>query len=129
MAAAAQPASKSILLDYISPVAPVALWRAISNSHLAVVLSILSSFIIIALTVASTGLFVLAHVDVTTHAAPLLTTNRFSFDRFDWASTDARPAGLVYATTRLGLQYPAGTTVQYAVQDFSTPSGSFEYVL
>ncbi len=127
MAAAPQAASKSILLDYVSPTAPVALIRAISNAHHTVTLSILSSFIMIVLTVVSTGLFTLDHVDMTVNNTSILTTTNFSFENFDWASTDTRPAGLVYAINTLGLKYPASTTAQYAVQDFSTLRGKCEF--
>ena len=123
MAVAPQIATKSVLLDYVSPIGPVALLRALSNGHHTVSASIISSLILLRLTVLSTGLFSPQSVEVTANNVSLLTTNKFSFAGFDWASTDARPAEIVYATSVLGLKYPAGTTAQYAVQEFSETSG------
>jgi hypothetical protein len=41
------PADKSLLLDYISPIVPSALWQAIKNRHWAVALSITGHLLIL----------------------------------------------------------------------------------
>ncbi len=125
MTAAPQTASKSVLLDYASPSALVALLRALSSSHHTVSAIIISSFILIGLTISSTALFTPQCVDVVGQNVPVLTTDRFDFAGFDWASTDARPAENVYATSILGLRYLAGTTAQYAVQGLSGISSEY----
>lgn len=40
-------ADKTLLLDYISPLLPVSLWRAIGNRHWAVVMSIAGQLLIL----------------------------------------------------------------------------------
>ncbi|OTB12382.1 hypothetical protein K445DRAFT_305258 [Daldinia sp. EC12] len=50
--------SKTVLLDYISPLQTASLWRAFKNKHWAVVLSIFGSIILQGIIVASTTVFI-----------------------------------------------------------------------
>ncbi|OQV09514.1 hypothetical protein CLAIMM_13628 [Cladophialophora immunda] len=124
MAARPQPATKSVSLDYISPISLVALYKAAKNLHYPVCLVLLSSLLLTGITVVSTGLFSLQYAEIVTQGATLSTTNKFDIADFDWSTTDARPAAIVYAALDLGLAYPSGTTAQYAVQDIFKVGGS-----
>ena len=125
MANRPQTASNSLLLDYVSSMSPVALWKAFSNGHHAVSLVIVSSALLTATTIFSTGLFTLQYTDVTRHNVPLMLTNMFDWSNFDWQSIDARPTAVVYGTL-LGLKYPDGTTARYAIQNFTDVQGMYE---
>jgi hypothetical protein len=81
MANRPQAASKSVLLDYVSPMSLVSLWTAFSNAHHVVSLVIISS--LTATTIFSTGLFSLQNTDVTTHNISLAVTNKFNWSNFD----------------------------------------------
>lgn len=50
---------KFLLLDYISPILPSSLWKAIKNRHWAVAMSILGHPLILGTLVFSTGLLIL----------------------------------------------------------------------
>lgn len=119
MAIKPQPASKSVSLDYISPMRPIALFEAARNTHYRVCLALLSSFVLMGVTISSTGLFTPQQTDAITQRVALSTTNKFDLSKFDWSTADSRAAAVVYATSDLGLDYPPGTTARYAVQEFS----------
>lgn len=119
MATKPQLASKSVSLDYVSPMPPVALFEAAKNTHYRVCLALISSFVLMGVTVFSTGLLTPQYTDIITQGVALSTTNKFDLSEFDWSTVDLRPAAIVYATLYLGLDYPAGTTARYALQDFS----------
>lgn len=125
MAVAPAPASKSLLLDYVSPVLPVVLFRAIRNSHYEVVLAISSSSLLAGLTIFSTGLFTTKIVDITSYNVSLITNNKFDFSNVDWTNVDSRSTAPFYAMIQLGLDYPLGTNADYAVQDFSLLQGEW----
>ena len=122
MAGKPQTATKSILLDYVSPMSPVVLWKAVSNRHHPVSLVVLSSVLLTATTVFSTGLLTLQYADVTRQGVALVVRNKFNVSAFDWTSVDVRPTAVIYGTL-LGLNYPDGTTASYAVQDFTNEQG------
>ena len=124
MADRPQIASKSLLLDYVSSMSPIALWKAVSNKHHFVSLVIVSSALLTATTIFCTGLFILQYTDITTHDVPLAVRNKFDWSNFDWQSVDARPTAVVYGTL-LGLTYPDGTTARYAVQNFTGMQGVY----
>jgi hypothetical protein len=83
MATKPQLASRSVLLDYVSPISPIAFWSATSNAHYSVSLVIASLFILTAITIFSTGLFTLQYIDVTAQNVPLTITNKFDWSNFD----------------------------------------------
>ena len=118
-----QAASKSVLLDYVSPISPIVLWKAVSNDHHVVSLVVISSVLLTATTIFSTGLFTLQYADITTPAVTLEVTNKFDLSTFDWTSIDVRPTAVVYGTL-LGLKYPDGTTARYAIQNFTDVQGT-----
>jgi hypothetical protein len=123
MATEPQPAAKSLLLDYVSPISIVAFFKSLASSHHSVSLAVVSSFILAASTVFSTGLFTLQYTDVTHNNATLLLANKFDISNVENMVVDSRPASVVYAAQALGLDYPSGTTEQYAVQDFAYTQG------
>ena len=125
MADRPQTASKSLLLDYVSHMSPIALWKAVSYGHHVVSLVIVSSAVLTATTIFSTGLFTMQYTDITKHDVLLSVTTDFAgrYD-FDWQIVDARPTAVIYGTL-LGLKYPDGTTAQYAVQNFTYGRGAY----
>ena len=122
MAVGPQPANKSVILDYISPISLTTLYQAVKNSHYKVFLVVMSSLLLKALTIFSTGLFTLQPTNITSPNATLLLTSKFDGSQTDFTNVDGRPATIVYGAEYLGLQYPSGTTSQYAIQSFSNPS-------
>ena len=73
-----QPASQSVLLDYISPMNALALLRSLRHRHLLATLGIAGTLLLTAVTVLSTGLFVLQSVDVPNRNAPFDITEKFA---------------------------------------------------
>ena len=120
-----QTASKSVLLDYVSSMSPIALWKAVSNKDHVVSLVVVSSALLTATTIFSTGLFTLQDTAITTHDVPLALSNKFDWSNFDWQSVDARPTAVTYGTSMFGLKYPDGTTAQYAIQNFTDMPGEY----
>jgi hypothetical protein len=127
MAIGPQPASKSVLLDYVSSMDLTSLYHSIRNSHTAVTLAITASFMIKAVIVFSTGLFASQYINVIRDHMTLIAHNKFDGSNFDWSSVDARPASVVFGVEGLGLALPPGTTKQHAVQSFSDPSGKLAF--
>jgi hypothetical protein len=123
MATGPQPASKSVLLDYVSSTDLTSLYYSIRNTHTAVTLAITASFILKAVIVFSTGLLASQYIYVIRDHTTLIAHNKFDGSKFTWSSVDARPASIIFGVEGLGLAFPPGTTKQHAVQSFSDPSG------
>lgn len=128
-----QPASQSLLLDYISRWNVLAFVNAVRHHHSLAALAILGSLLLKLITVFSTGLFVLQTVEVSDYAAPLHVTESFAIaDKAFWpaqgasirqnASTgDFRPTTIVMALAKENHALPNGTTSHQAFQQFVQP--------
>lgn len=117
-------ASKSILLDYISVMQPVAVFKAFRNRHYLVAASVSSSLILRLLIIVSTGLFSLQPTPVVIGHVPVQLST--SFDTFN-ASTRLEAAkfkafDVLNAIVYKGNSYAEGTNSKVAFQGVS-PSG------
>jgi hypothetical protein len=114
-------AERSILLDYISPIIPTGLWRAIKNKHWAVVLSTTGFLILKLAVVFSTSLLVLAPVTITLPQNGMLLNTTSFFDAGGYSIADVGPdaAYQYYGNQVRGLSWPAGTNDLVAVQTFN----------
>lgn len=102
------PASKTLLLDYITTSTPEALFAALRAGHWAPVMAITSSILIKLLTVVSTGLLVLQNTDITRHDCRISTPDDF-VNQFN--STKVGSAGALAALASLDqVMDPVGFT-------------------
>ena len=125
MSAGFQPASKSVLLDYVSQWNVLALLRAVRNRHALAALGITGSLLIKVVTILSTGLIVLQDVQVVDHNIELHVTEAFQAQNVSsWASkefgpsSDFRPAAVVLGLASDNLTLPMGTTMTQSFQRF-----------
>ena len=126
MAKGETPASKSVLLDYISPLQPVSIYTAIRNSHYAPALSGTLSLISALLIVVSTGLMSLDPVVLKNNQllVPVIDSFvdqalGFNITDFDNVAYDF-PLVLPYAFQHYGLDHPFGTSDTVAFQSVNT---------
>ncbi|KAL6895350.1 hypothetical protein HDV57DRAFT_6312 [Trichoderma longibrachiatum] len=119
-------ADKTLLLDYISPLLPVSLWRAIGNRHWAVVMSIAGQLLILGTTVFSTGLLILEPTQMFKNDQKFQLSSTFQLNQsvdptFAWA-VGPGPAQTYYGINFYGLRYPPGTAQDFVVPEFQVPS-------
>ena len=76
-----QIAEKSVLLDYISPMQPVAIWRPLRNKHFVVAAGVTTSMLLRLLIVFSTGLFSLQQVHVQKVDVPIQIHSNFDAEK------------------------------------------------
>lgn len=120
-----QKASRSILLDYISPLQVVTLYQAIVNHHTAVVFTTLGFFTLKLITIASTGLLVINFVHVTT-SQDLLTTTRFNYPRIGDTLSGSNLTSPIYRAYGYLIQdmpFVDGVTANTTYQSITIPSG------
>ncbi|KAH6893362.1 hypothetical protein B0T10DRAFT_271548 [Thelonectria olida] len=124
-------AQKTLLLDYISPILPTALWAAIKNRHWAVVMSLAGHLLILGTTIFSTGLLILEPTEITKKSGDFSVKGVFRID--DPQSDQAlklgpAPAQLYYGINFQGLQYPAGTSEDAVLPVFEAPKSSADNI-
>lgn len=126
------PAERTLLLDYITPLQFVALWRALKLKH-ATVASTISIFALIkVLTIISTGLFTLDIVPFDKVPQTMKAITEFnSTGGLPAEKIDARAATAVYGAKTYNMHLPNGTTDQYAYQLFepalAAPNDTYAY--
>lgn len=114
------PASQTLLLDYVSELQIVTLWRSIRSGHLIVALCTLSSILLKISTILSTGLFFVETTNV-----PFPHTELAPFDRPDpsiWNTTGhvvdrislTAAANAVFAHENFNASYSPGISNEYA---------------
>lgn len=115
------PADRSLLLDYVSANRVTGLYASLLSGDMPVALAIMGSFLIIIMTVLSTGLLISQPTLVTHHDISMSLQDRFDALNFNTSMVNTLPV-LVAANIlsgNLSLTYPLGTNQQYAVQSFS----------
>lgn len=114
-----QSAANSLLLDYITPNFLVVIWKSARARHFPVLTAAIGSLMVLATTVASTGLFSLQPTEMERHTSMLITYS-FATTRINMSSIDARPVLLVsnILSRNLSVAYPAYTNERFAVQPF-----------
>ncbi|KAJ3562498.1 hypothetical protein NPX13_g8549 [Xylaria arbuscula] len=126
-------ASRSVLVDYISPPMVIVWWRALKSRHWAVTASISGILLIQLATVFSTGLFVLQPTTLSMDDVPI--TVKSSFNGSDFRLTNSSttvetgPSLLYYGSQVNGLATPPGVDISrgLVVPDL-TPSDKFNAV-
>ncbi|KAF7561492.1 hypothetical protein G7046_g2643 [Stylonectria norvegica] len=122
------PIHKTLLLDYITPILPTALWDAAKNRHWAVVMSTLGHLLILGTTVFSTGLLILESTTVTKESSDFVLKSEFQLkDPSDAAlplKVGPAAAQLYYGIHFQGLHYPPGTSEDIVVPELQLPPGS-----
>lgn len=121
MLEAPQAAEKSVLLDYISDMQPVAMWKAYKNKHLIVFSAISCSLLLQLIIVFSTGLFSLQEVRVQKENVPIQVHNYFSAENSNLDSVGSQPWDIINGVLFDNITYPFGTTANLTFQEFSAP--------
>ncbi|KAK3984762.1 hypothetical protein QBC44DRAFT_385482 [Cladorrhinum sp. PSN332] len=116
MAKDAQPAGTSLLLDYISPLNIVNLYKSLRYKHWMVFCTVSGTFLLQSAVIISSSLFISAEQSLRHDKGQLLITDRFSATSL--GPVDAMPATNVYAILTSNLSYPLGTSHQYSFQQF-----------
>ncbi|ORY09323.1 hypothetical protein BCR34DRAFT_568699 [Clohesyomyces aquaticus] len=125
------PSERSILLDYIDPILPVGLWRALKRRHWAVVTSVLAYLWLQLCVVLSSGLLFLSSVRIQKSTGSLLALSSFNATGFGSSAVTAGPVDAVYGATVRGLPWPYGTTENLSVQlfDYNGPDNMSNPIL
>jgi hypothetical protein len=119
---APQPAEKSVLLDYISDMQPVAMWKAFKNKHLIVFSGVSCSLLLQLMIVFSTGLFSLEEVKVRKQKVPIQLHTLFSTQNSTLDIVGSQPYDIVNGLAFDNLTYPLGTNIDITFQEFSAPT-------
>jgi hypothetical protein len=116
-----QSADNSLLLDYVSPFFLESLYSSFRRSHWAVAAAIIGTILVKLLYIISTALFVLQSLPVVHHVG-LSSMDQFSGEQFSLTAVDDSAAMDWAGTLMDGLEYPLGTSSQYAIQSFKSLS-------
>ncbi|KAK5552908.1 hypothetical protein LTR46_008983 [Exophiala xenobiotica] len=115
----------SVLLDYVSPLQMVTLWKAAGNRHLLICTTILGFLLLKVVTVASTGLFAVDSHVVSTSDVRLATKTSFDGSLYNSSRylsvTDSSSFYTAYAVMAKGLADTEGTLGTLAYQSLSLP--------
>ena len=111
-------AEQTLLVDYLSPMSPITIWRSIRHKHLAVTTAVVGSLLLKLLAVLSTALFEMRQLPSAKHTAVFQITDQFSSINLDLTTEDSRPVDTAFAILGQNLTYPAGSNDQHAVQSF-----------
>lgn len=112
-------ADESVLLDYVSPWNILAIFKSLKAGHHIVTITILNTLLLRLLIVFSTGLLLLQDVVVQNIPAQLVATDQFDHNEFNASSVDATPTLTVSGISLLDLNFPPGTSSDYAYQSFN----------
>jgi hypothetical protein len=116
------PADRSVLLDYISPMLIVSLFKSLKNRHFLVVLTISEFILIKILVILSTGLLVLESIPIKPTNITLQTSGKFDGSTFDPSYVDSGPALAALAIQSYSMPYPMFSNERYAVQSIDLPA-------
>ncbi|TQV91943.1 hypothetical protein IF1G_09528 [Cordyceps javanica] len=118
-------AERSILVDYITPVLPLALYRALNNRHWAVVMSSLVYMLLVGTMLFSTGLFMLEDAVVSETRHDFKLKSKFELasgaDSNNIWNVGPGAAQLYNAINFQGLRYPPGTAEDAIIPQLQIP--------
>lgn len=117
-----QPAERSILLDYISDMQPVAIWKALKHRHFAVASSVTCSILLRILIILSTSLFSLQQTKVHKENTPVQLHDDFSTQGSTLDTVGSQPYDILNGIIYKNVTYPIGTNINLTFQEFSAPS-------
>lgn len=123
LAAGPAPASRTLLLDYVSPFQLISLGKAIRYGHVSVVSTILVSIMVRISTIVSTGLLGVELLPHEYQTVNMTTKTHFDVSSFDVTRVDSRASSSVYGYSKLGIPMPPGTTEHYAYQLYGPTAG------
>lgn len=109
-------ASKSLLLNYVSPLQIVALFQAFVHNHFPIVATVSSFIFLKILTVFSTGLFILLPKTVSQGSFPLISTTRF--DAANANDITTAPVSAFLGNVYQGIALQPGVTSNLAYIPF-----------
>ncbi|KAH0172683.1 hypothetical protein KCU67_g1627, partial [Aureobasidium melanogenum] len=120
---------RGLELDYISPNPIKVLWASARAKDWPVLLAVLGSQLITAITVVSTSLFVLQPTLVHRHNAPMSASARFDSSSFNATMVNDLPilVAASFLSGNLSITFPPNTNEVYAIEPFDTieqPAGS-----
>jgi hypothetical protein len=117
-----QEADKSVLLDYVSVMQPVALYKALKNKHAVVAYAVVCSIALRLLIVFSTGLFAFQQTAVHRPNVVIQLSDSFSPNATKFDDVGSQPFDILNGVLFEGLAYPQGTNENLTFQQFSAPS-------
>lgn len=124
MAQRPQPATNSLLLDYVTKFQIFSLWKSLKRGHFTVSASIVIFVLIKVITILSTGMFSLQSVQRGGIPTSMALNNTFDGTNYqDAAAVDSRAAFVSYGHKEYSIQLPIGTSDQFAVQGFAPRDG------
>ncbi|KAJ5938925.1 hypothetical protein N7466_002059 [Penicillium verhagenii] len=114
---------KSVLLDYVSGMQPVAMWKAMGNKHFAVAAGIACSLLLRLLIIVSTALFSLEEVQVSKSNVPILLQGNFNtLSVSDLSTAFSNPFNTLNGILFENVAYMDGTTANLTFPTFSAPT-------
>lgn len=123
-------ADKTVLLDYVSPILPVNLWKAGELKHITVLVAICADIVLRIVTVASTGLISPVSMSMPFENVTLVSSTTFTAADYEPASQDfdaLAESAIIYETYALianNLPFPDGIQPDLAFQRFGLPENS-----
>ncbi|KAJ5200051.1 Protein of unknown function DUF3433 [Penicillium cf. griseofulvum] len=114
-----EQAEKSVLLDYISEMQLISLWRALKNRHFIVASGVASSILLRLLVIFSTGLFSLQQVQVQRTNVPIQIHSNFNVENSTLYGFGLQAYDILNGVLFDNLPFPEGSTANFAFQEFS----------
>lgn len=118
----AENANRSVLLDYISDMQPVAIWKALKNKDLIVTAGISCTLLLRLAIIFSTSLFTLKETNVVRNNVSIQLNDYFTADDATFNGPGMQPYVLLNAILFENASYPEGTSPTAAFQTFSAPN-------
>lgn len=116
---------KSVLLDYISEMQPVSLFKAAKNKHFGVAAGVACSVLLRILIVFSTGLFSLQQVQILKRDFPIQVQGSVnSLNPSMLAAATTQPFDIINGIVFENVSYPVGTTANFTFPTFSVSNFS-----
>ncbi|KAJ9608752.1 hypothetical protein H2200_006523 [Cladophialophora chaetospira] len=112
---------EALLVEYVTPIALVSLFKAIRARHLLVVTVILASIALQLVTILSTGLFDVEYLQVRRNTALHRLDIITGLDH-DFSIISGSPDLTIYSVQNTNLSYPEGTNADYAAPELSYKS-------
>lgn len=121
---------KSVLLDYISAMQPIAMFKAMRNGHHVVAAGIACSLLLRLLIIVSTSLFSLEEVQVSASNIPIQLQGNFStLSVSDFSTAFSTPFNTFNGIVFENISYMDGTTANFTFPTFSAPTISNDSVI
>lgn len=125
-----QEPRRSVLLDYISEMQPVSLYKAVKNKHPLVAASVACSMLMQLLIIFSTSLFSLQQVRILRRDIPVQVQGSIhSLNSSILETVKAQPFDIINGILFANVSYPSGTTRDLTFQTFSVSNLSSDAIV